>query len=276
MEEVARSVEYERGLMAMSAPASPKLEPQDDKAVEGGMEVSQSTSSEYFPVQRGRSSTVSSVGSETRSRRVNPVVTRGRESGWGTPTERSSEEATGELPVPEEGETAEAYYARLQASDGGLPRSVKKLLESQYPLPASFPDKSDPLHSSALQIYLQTIAFEGYPLDMAMRYLLLHLPLPPEQGAIYRLLDLFARRYLACNPLLWDSVDQILVVCYSILMLNTDVWNSNNKTKMTREQYVRNTSGQGACEDILSVAPPKSLYFTSGLIRVSVGTTTSP
>jgi hypothetical protein len=137
MEEVARSVEYERGLMAMSAPASPKLGPQDEKVLEaGGMEVTTSTSSEYFPVnRRGRSSTVSSVGSETRTRRGNPVVaasvTRGQESGRGTPTERSSEEGT-ELPVPEEGETAEAYYARLQASDGGLPRSIKKLIESQY------------------------------------------------------------------------------------------------------------------------------------------------
>lgn len=91
---------------------------------------------------------------------------------------------------------------------------------------------------------------------MAMRHLLIHIPLPKEQGAIYRLLELFARRYHACNPSLWDSLDQILVVCYSILMLNTDAWNSANKVKMTREQYIRNTSGQGVCEDILSVATP--------------------
>jgi len=97
---------------------------------------------------------------------------------------------------------------------------------------------------------------------MAVRYLLLHLPLPKEQGAIYRLLDLFSRRYLTCNPTLWDSHDQILVVCYSILMLNTDAWNSNNKTKMTREQYVRNTAGQGASEDILSV-PARKTHLTT-------------
>lgn len=88
---------------------------------------------------------------------------------------------------------------------------------------------------------------------MAMRFLLTHLPLPKEQEGIYRLLELFSRRYLACNPSLWDSHDQVLVVCYSILMLNTDAWNSNNKVKMTREQYIKNTSGQGVSEDILSV-----------------------
>jgi Sec7-like guanine-nucleotide exchange factor len=114
-------------------------------------------------------------------------------------------------------------------------------------------DDSDPIHISALATYLETIPFAGLPLDMAMRYLLLHLPLPREQGAIYRLLELFARRYQMCNPSLWDSRDQILVVCYSILMLNTDAWNTNNKIKMTKEQYIKNTTGQGTSEDILSV-----------------------
>jgi Sec7-like guanine-nucleotide exchange factor len=106
---------------------------------------------------------------------------------------------------------------------------------------------------------------------MAMRFLLLHLPLPKEQGAIYRLLELFASRYHICNPSLWDSHDQILVVCYSILMLNTDAWNTNNKIKMTREQYVKNTSGQGVSEDILSVYP----FLNFWLMR-SVGTIISP
>lgn len=107
-----------------------------------------------------------------------------------------------------------------------------------------------------MAVYLSTIPFSGVPLDMAMRYLLLHLPLPKEQGAIYRLLEIFARRYHTCNLSLWDSHDQILVVCYSILMLNTDAWNTNNKIKMTREQYLKNTSGQGVSEDILSVLHP--------------------
>ena len=114
-------------------------------------------------------------------------------------------------------------------------------------------DCSDNSHLDALLAYLETIPLEGLPLDMAMRFLLLHLPLPKEQGAIYRLLELFAQRYHQCNPGLWDSYDQILVLCYSILMLNTDAWNSNNKIKMTREQYLKNTSGQGVSEDILSV-----------------------
>ena len=113
-----------------------------------------------------------------------------------------------------------------------------------------------------LSAYLDTIAVQGLPLDMAMRFLLLHLPLPKEQGSIYRLLELFSQKYNAANPGLWDSHDQILVVCYSILMLNTDMWNTNNKVKMTREQYIKNTSGQGVSEDILSVLQPSSSFFS--------------
>ena len=137
-------------------------------------------------------------------------------------------------------------------------------LSNPSPHSLSPSDNSDPLHLSALSSYLATIPFNALPLDMAMRYLLLHLPLPKEQGSIYRLLELFAKRYLECNSEGgWDSFDQVLVVCYSILMLNTDCWNGNNKVKMTREQYVKNTSGQGASEDILSVS---SLLLTLGLM----------
>jgi len=110
-----------------------------------------------------------------------------------------------------------------------------------------------------LSEYLKTIDFAEMPLDMALRYLLLHLILPKEQGAIYRLLELFAQRYHACNPSLWDNNDQILVLCYSMLMLNTDAWNMNNKSKMTKEQYIKNTMGQGVSEDILSVCLMKCL-----------------
>ena len=88
---------------------------------------------------------------------------------------------------------------------------------------------------------------------MALRFILLHLPLPKEQGAIYRLLDLFAQEYHERNPLLWDEQDPILVVLYSLLMLNTDAWNLNNKNKMTKPEYIKNTGGQGVSEDILSV-----------------------
>jgi Sec7-like guanine-nucleotide exchange factor len=122
---------------------------------------------------------------------------------------------------------------------------------------------SDPIHIAALSAYLATFPLTNIPLDMSIRFLLLTVPLPREQEAIYRLLELFSKQYLAANPLLFDNFDQVFVVCYSMIMLNTDMWNVANKMKMTREQYVKNTSGQGVCEDILSVrpqSPPQRLH----------------
>jgi Sec7-like guanine-nucleotide exchange factor len=190
--------------------------------------------------------------SRSRSRRASTIFNslKGRDSGQRTPVENKSldneQDESYSLP-PSDNDSGVEYFAKLLSEQGGLSRSIRLLVES-----------SNAVHIAALSCYLQAIPFSGLPLDMAMRYLLLHLPLPKEQGAIYRLLELFAKRYHTANPSLWDSHDQILVVCYSILMLNTDAWNTNNKVKMTREQYLRNTSGQGVCEDILSVFPSSS------------------
>ena len=119
---------------------------------------SPSTSSEYFPAvqqqrSRGRSSTVSSVNSDgvaprmtpSRSRRSNTTLffnVRGRnESGRATPTEKASMESTAtaddddgfHLPAPDQGESAEKYFSRLQGLEGGLSQCIKKLLESRSP-----------------------------------------------------------------------------------------------------------------------------------------------
>ena len=242
--------------------------------------TSQSESSPIRSPRRDRSSTVSSVNSDvviprashSKSRRANTIFSglKKTESGRGTPVEKLSlddnEEEVFVLPPSLENDSGEDYFRRLQSEEGGLHRCIRKLVESPYSLYLRAPiNASEPIHLSAIGVYLSTIPFSGVPLDMAMRYLLLHLPLPKEQGAIYRLLEIFARRYHICNPSLWDSHDQILVVCYSILMLNTDVWNTNNKVKMTREQYVKNTSGQGVSEDILSVSENRNSSLTSSV-----------
>jgi hypothetical protein len=267
----ARSSNEDSRLQRLPLPPLPALQsseslPATNRPILGSRTPSADVdSSHQQSSHRGRSSSVTSVSSDvaprmtpSRSRRTNTIFTnlKGRDSGQRTPIEKLSlddDEDEGYMLPPPDSDSGEEYFQKLQAEEGGLSRCMQKLVESEYPLFFSSCNCSDPIHLSALSAYLQTIPFDGYPLDMAVRYLLMHLPLPKEQGAIYRLLEIFSRRYLACNPSFWDSYDPILVICYSILMLNTDAWNTNNKVKMTREQYIRNTSGQGASEDILSV-----------------------
>lgn len=45
--------------------------------------------------------------------------------------------------------------------------------------------------------------------------------------------------------------DQAYFIAFSLLILHTDVFNKNNKRKMQRHDYVKNTQGEGIADDIL-------------------------
>jgi hypothetical protein len=101
------------------------------------------TSPQRSPI-RGRSSTVSSVAddaprlSRSRSRRASTIFSnlKGRDSGQRTPVEKSSldnEEDEGYvLPPVSDSESGEDYFRKLQFEEGGLSRSIRKLVESTY------------------------------------------------------------------------------------------------------------------------------------------------
>jgi len=100
---------------------------------------------------RGRSSTVSSISSDvaprtSRSRTRNRASTifgnlKGRESGRGTPIEKSSfeydddndddEEEPQSLPVADT-LSGEEYLKKLQSEEGGLSKYIRRLVESRY------------------------------------------------------------------------------------------------------------------------------------------------
>ena len=48
-----------------------------------------------------------------------------------------------------------------------------------------------------------------------------------------------------------NLVDQAYFIAFSILILHTDVFNKNNKRKMQKPDYVKNTRGEGISDDIL-------------------------
>jgi Sec7 domain/PH domain len=54
-----------------------------------------------------------------------------------------------------------------------------------------------------------------------------------------------------CGQMLKDSLDQAYFIAFSLIILHTDVFNKNNKHKMQRQDYIKNTSGEGISDDIL-------------------------
>ena len=103
-------------------------------------------------------------------------------------------------------------------------------------------------HGDLLSIFVGLLDFSAMTFDSAFRYFLLDgaFRLPKEAGKIDRLVETFATRYFNDNPSMFRNSGEALVLCYGVLMLNTELHNpkaraatARNKEPMTKEQFVK-------------------------------------
>ncbi|POS86859.1 hypothetical protein EPUL_002477, partial [Erysiphe pulchra] len=163
-------------------------------------------------------------------------------SGTNTP-KNSVGQISRELPIilPEryEDDTPAKYLIRLEEA---ISRGVVASVLSKG---------SDAFSQAVLRSYMRGFGFFGDPIDMAIRKLLMEVELPKETQQIDRCLQAFANRYHECNPGIYDSPDQAYFIAFSLLILHTDVFNKNNKRKMQKSDYLKNTRGEGIFDEIL-------------------------
>ncbi|RAL15152.1 Arf family guanine nucleotide exchange factor SYT1 [Aspergillus homomorphus CBS 101889] len=160
----------------------------------------------------------------------------------GSPAARGAETPATKMPsypARQEDDTPATYLERLE---GAIPKCVIASVLSQ---------SNDEFYKHALRKYMRGFSFFGDPIDMAIRKLLMEVELPKETQQIDRFLQSFADRYHECNPGIFANPDQAYFIAFSILILHTDVFNKNNKRKMQKPDYVRNTRGEGITEAIL-------------------------
>lgn len=223
---------------------------------------------------RGRSSTLSSMGRDSTDDHLAPPTTRtststGRKSfgdllgisrlrqnseltrqGTLTPATPGSigsknnslqihREATITLPEKRDDESPGKYLERLEE------------LMTRGVIAAAVSKNADPFFLNVLRSYMRKFSFFGDPMDMALRKLLMEAELPKETQQIDRFLQAFANRYHECNPGIYSSPDQAYFIAFSLLILHTDVFNKNNKHKMQKNDYIKNTRGEGIADDIL-------------------------
>ncbi|KAJ6444189.1 guanyl-nucleotide exchange factor [Purpureocillium lavendulum] len=143
------------------------------------------------------------------------------------------------LPERLEDESPAKYLARLED------------LVSRRVIASALSKGTDPFSAAALRSYMRSFGFFGDPMDMAIRKLLMEAELPKETQQIDRCLQAFANRYHECNPGIYSSPDQAYFIAFSLLILHTDVFNKNNKHKMQKSDYLKNTRGEGIFDDIL-------------------------
>ncbi|TIA61124.1 hypothetical protein D6C77_03652 [Aureobasidium pullulans] len=143
------------------------------------------------------------------------------------------------IPDREEGDTPGKYLERLQAA---VSRSLIAGILSK---------SSDPFAQAVLRSYCRKFSFFGEPIDMSLRKFLLEAELPKETQQVDRVVQAFADRYHECNPGIFMSPDQAYIIAFSLMMLHTDAFNKNNKRKMQKHDYIKNTSGQNVSDDVL-------------------------
>ncbi|EED21910.1 guanyl-nucleotide exchange factor, putative [Talaromyces stipitatus ATCC 10500] len=142
-------------------------------------------------------------------------------------------------PDRDEDDTPATYLTKLQET---VPRGSVGTALCKY---------DDEFYKIALRKFMRTFAFFGEPIDMAIRKLLMEAELPKETQQIDRFLQGFADRYYECNPGVFATTDQTYFIAFSILILHTDVFNKNNKRKMQKQDYVKNSRIEGVSEEIL-------------------------
>lgn len=84
-------------------------------------------------------------------------------------------------------------------------------------------------NEDVLKSFVELHNFGNLILVEALRQFLWAFRLPGESQKISRMLDAFAERYCKNNPDLGVSTDTCSVLCYSIIMLNTELHNPNVK-----------------------------------------------
>lgn len=253
----------------------PQLNPAIALFNANGRPPSDHSSPTRTPLRRGRSSTLSSLGRDSNDEHLVPPtaprtstsigrksfgdllgLTRLRQNsdlsrqGSFTPaTPGSIASKTNSLQLPREesvilperfeDESPAKYIARIE---GMIRRGV---------VAAALSKGTDPFSTAALRSFMRTFSFFGDPMDMAIRKLLMEVELPKETQQIDRFLQSFANRYHECNPGIYSTPDQAYFIAFSLLILHTDVFNKNNKHKMQKTDYLKNTRGEGIFDDIL-------------------------
>ncbi|PYH76056.1 Sec7 domain protein [Aspergillus uvarum CBS 121591] len=100
----------------------------------------------------------------------------------------------------------------------------------------------DPDRASIRNAYMELFDWSNLNILAALRSLCTRLVLKGETQQVDRVLDAFSTRWCACNPRhSFKAADVVHTICYSLLLLNTDLHLADIEQKMTKTQFVRNT-----------------------------------
>ncbi|KAI9147787.1 PH and SEC7 domain-containing protein [Paramyrothecium foliicola] len=98
------------------------------------------------------------------------------------------------------------------------------------------------IRQRTLQAYMELYDFTDQSIVKALRQVCGRLVLRAETQQVDRILVAFSKRWCQCNPRHgFKANDVIHTICYSIMLLNTDLHLADIEQKMTRSQFIKNT-----------------------------------
>ncbi|UNI17862.1 hypothetical protein JDV02_004176 [Purpureocillium takamizusanense] len=107
---------------------------------------------------------------------------------------------------------------------------------------ASWMGEEGPVRQRTLQAYMELYDFQDHSILAALRSVCGRLVLRAETQQVDRILVAFSKRWCECNPRHgFKATDVIHMICYSIMLLNTDLHLADIEQKMTRSQFIKNT-----------------------------------
>ncbi|KAM1155417.1 hypothetical protein ACFX13_026906 [Malus domestica] len=109
----------------------------------------------------------------------------------------------------------------------------------------------DEFHIKVLKEFTGAFGFSGMNLDSALRTYLETFRLPGESQKIQRILEAFSESFFEQQSAdVFVNKDTVFILCYSLIMLNTDQHNPQVKKKMTEEEFIRNNRAINGGKDL--------------------------
>ncbi|ROV90972.1 hypothetical protein VSDG_07715 [Cytospora chrysosperma] len=107
---------------------------------------------------------------------------------------------------------------------------------------ASWMGEEGVIRQRVLRVYMDLYDFTAKNIVTCLREVCNRLVLRAETQQVDRILVAFSNRWCDCNPNHgFRSIDVIHTICYSIMLLNTDLHMADIEHKMTRSQFIKNT-----------------------------------
>ncbi|KAI0458845.1 hypothetical protein F5B21DRAFT_457940, partial [Xylaria acuta] len=107
---------------------------------------------------------------------------------------------------------------------------------------AAWMGEEGPVRQRTLRAYMDLYDFENQSVLVALRQICSRLVFRAETQQVDRILVAFSKRWCDCNSNHgFKTGDVIHTMCYSIMLLNTDLHVADIDQKMTRSQFVKNT-----------------------------------